>query len=74
MMTVIGLGGSDISNQMEGVERLSRASQPGGGGKRPEDMTPEELHSSLWQILTFRDSIMKRIETTVFCFCCNSRA
>ena len=66
IVAAIGLGGSDISNQMDGVERTSRASQPGGGGKKPEDMTPEELHAVLWQILTFRDSIMKKIEATVF--------
>lgn len=60
-----GVGGSDLSRQMDGVERLSRAAEPGQGGKRPEDMTPEELHAVLWQILTFRDNIMRVIETTV---------
>jgi len=26
-----------------------------GGGKKPEDMTPQELHSVLWAVLTWRD-------------------
>jgi hypothetical protein len=60
-----GVGGSDMTREMDGVERLSRAGQPGGGGKRPEDMTPEELHATLWQILVFRDNVMRTIESTV---------
>lgn len=51
----IGLGGSDLSREMDGVENLSRAGAPGGGGKKPEEMSPEELHATLWQILKFRD-------------------
>jgi len=34
-------------------------------GKKPEDMSPEELHATLWQILKFRDSVAKTIEQTV---------
>lgn len=29
---------------------------PSGGGKRPEEMTPQEMHAVLWQVLSFRDS------------------
>jgi hypothetical protein len=39
---------------MDGVESI-RAGQS-MGGKRPEDMSPQELHATLWQILKFRDS------------------
>ena len=60
-----GVGSSDMAREMDGIERLSRSGQPGQGGKKPEDMTPEELHAVLWQILTFRDNIMRTIETTV---------
>ena len=45
----------DMERQMEGVERI-RASSTQPGGKRPEDMTPQEMHAVLWQILLFRDS------------------
>lgn len=43
--TVPGMGSSDLARQMDGVERMSRAAEPGQGGKKPEDMTPEELVS-----------------------------
>lgn len=56
-----------MARQMEGIEQMSRAAQT-GQGKRPEDMTPEELHAVLWQILTFRDNVMRVIETTVSSF------
>lgn len=65
LFSIPGAGGSDMARQMDGVERLSRAGQPGSGGKRPEDMSPEELHDALWQILVFRDNVMRTIETTV---------
>jgi hypothetical protein len=39
---------------MEGIERIRAG--PAAGGKRPEDLSPQELHSILWQVLTFRDS------------------
>ncbi|KAK2461278.1 hypothetical protein APHAL10511_006805 [Amanita phalloides] len=54
-----GIGGT-VSRDMENIERV-RA----GGGKRPEDMTPQELHSTLWQVLVFRDSVMKTISQTL---------
>ncbi len=48
---------------MQSVERIRAGPQQ--GGKRPEDMTPQELHSVLWQVLTFRDSVVKKIEKTI---------
>lgn len=41
---------------MDGVERIR--AEPSQGGKRPEDMSPQEMHAALWQILKFRDSGM----------------
>lgn len=43
-----------MSRDMDAVERIRAG--PAGGGKRPEDMSPQELHAVLWQVLTFRDS------------------
>lgn len=40
-----------MSRDLESIERMRD-----GGGKRPEDMSPQELHAALWKILTFRDS------------------
>lgn len=49
-------GGMDdaMFREMENVERLRAG--PAQGGKSPDDMTLQELHSALWQILVFRDS------------------
>ena len=44
-----------MSRDLDSIERM-RDGAAGGGGKRPEDMSPQELHSALWKILTFRDS------------------
>lgn len=44
----------DITRDMEGIERIRDA--PAHGGKPPEQMSPQELHSVLWQVLSFRDS------------------
>ena len=55
---------SEMERELEGVERI-RAEPYQQGGKRPEDMTPQELHSVLWQVLTFRDSVMKKIDKTI---------
>ena len=40
---------------MDSIERI-RAEPTRPGGKKPEDMSPQEIHSVLWQVLTFRDS------------------
>ncbi|KAK0457999.1 heterokaryon incompatibility protein HET-C [Desarmillaria tabescens] len=57
-----GMGG-DMSRDMDNIERIRAG--PAQGGKRPEDMSPQELHSVLWQILSFRDSVAKKIEKTI---------
>lgn len=49
-----GSMGNTMSRDMENVERIRAG--PAQGGKRPEDMSPQELHSVLWQVLAFRDS------------------
>jgi hypothetical protein len=43
-----------MSREMENIDRIRAG--PAQGGKRPEDMSPQELHAVLWQVLTFRDS------------------
>ncbi|TBU38661.1 heterokaryon incompatibility protein HET-C [Dichomitus squalens] len=55
---------SEMERELQGVERI-RAEPYRQGGKRPEDMSPQELHSVIWQVLTFRDSVMKKIEKTI---------
>lgn len=47
-----------MAREMESVERIRASAAPGAGGKNPDDMSPQELHAVLWQVLTFRDSGM----------------
>ncbi|ORY22766.1 putative heterokaryon incompatibility protein HET-C [Naematelia encephala] len=54
--------GGDLSRDMDNITNM-RAGQP--GGMDPSTMTPQELHATLWQILSFRDSVMKKIENTI---------
>lgn len=49
-----GGSGGEMSRDMEGIERLRDA--PAYGGKPPDQLSPQELHSVLWQVLSFRDS------------------
>ncbi|KAF8518353.1 Het-C-domain-containing protein [Hysterangium stoloniferum] len=62
-MTIPGGGGGEMSREMASVEQIRAG--PAAGGKRPEDMSPQELHAVLWQVLSFRDSVVKKIEKTI---------
>ncbi|TCD71957.1 hypothetical protein EIP91_000089 [Steccherinum ochraceum] len=54
----------ELGQEMDNVERIrDSANQP--GGKRPEDMSPQELHSVLWQVLSFRDRVVKKISKII---------
>ncbi|KDQ58757.1 hypothetical protein JAAARDRAFT_128374 [Jaapia argillacea MUCL 33604] len=64
LFTLPGVDGGQMSRELESVERI-RAGATAPGGKRPEDMSPQELHAVLWQVLTFRDSVVKKIEITI---------
>ncbi|PCH35251.1 Het-C-domain-containing protein [Wolfiporia cocos MD-104 SS10] len=52
--------GNEMERELEGVERI-RAQ----GTRSPEDMSPQELHVVLWQVLTFRDSVMKKLSIII---------
>ncbi|KAG0706965.1 heterokaryon incompatibility protein Het-C-domain-containing protein [Suillus ampliporus] len=58
-----GGSGDKMGRDMEGIERMRAG--VARGDKRPEDMSPQELHSVLWQVLSFRDSVMKSISGTI---------
>ncbi|RPD61288.1 Het-C-domain-containing protein [Lentinus tigrinus ALCF2SS1-6] len=58
-----GGNGNEMAREMDSIDRIRAG--PSQGGKRPEDMTPQELHSVLWQVLTFRDSVVKKIDNTI---------
>ena len=45
--------GQDLSREMQGVEDIRSRAQNGN----PTELSPQELHRQLWQILTFRDNV-----------------
>ncbi|EJD48317.1 Het-C-domain-containing protein [Auricularia subglabra TFB-10046 SS5] len=58
-----GGGGNEMARDMDGIQKLRDG--PAQGGKKPEDLSPQELHAVLWQVLSFRDSVVKKIEKTI---------
>ncbi|KAG1862734.1 heterokaryon incompatibility protein Het-C-domain-containing protein [Suillus subalutaceus] len=58
-----GGSGDKMGRDMEGIQRMRAGIER--GNKRPGDMSPQELHSVLWQVLSFRDSVMKSISGTL---------
>jgi hypothetical protein len=52
-----------MSRDLEEMDRIRAG--PATGGKPPEEMSPQELHAVLWQVLTFRDSVVKKISKTI---------
>lgn len=57
-----GGDGDQLTREMDGVSNM-RAGQP--GGLDPSQMSPQQMHDTLWTILSFRDSVMKKIEMTI---------
>ena len=47
-------GGSEMAREMDSIERIRAG--PAQGGKPPDQLSPQETHAVLWQVLTFRDS------------------
>ncbi|KAG2341613.1 Het-C-domain-containing protein [Suillus weaverae] len=62
-LKIPGGSGDKMSRDMEGIERMRAGIEH--GDRRPEDMSPQEVHSVLWQVLSFRDSVMKSISGTI---------
>jgi hypothetical protein len=49
-----GGSGDKMERDMEGIERMRAGITR--GDRKPEDMSPQEMHAVLWQVLSFRDS------------------
>ncbi|KAK6902780.1 heterokaryon incompatibility protein HET-C [Kwoniella mangroviensis CBS 8886] len=60
--SIPGGEGNEMTRDLDNIQQM-RAGQP--GGVDPSQMSPQELHDTLWKILSFRDSVMKRIENTI---------
>jgi len=58
-----GSTGGEMSRGMDGIEKIRAG--PSQGGKKPEEMSPQELHAVLWQVLSWRDSMVKSISQTI---------
>lgn len=58
--------GQQLSREMNDISSM-RAGQP--GGVDPSQMSAQELHANLWRVLSFRDSVMKRIEVSYVGLC-----
>ncbi|KAM0755942.1 Het-C-domain-containing protein [Meredithblackwellia eburnea MCA 4105] len=56
-----GSTGSELTREMNDVENIRTRAQQGD----PATMSPQELHAQLWQVLTFRDNVVKGIERTI---------
>ncbi|PFH49561.1 hypothetical protein AMATHDRAFT_62868 [Amanita thiersii Skay4041] len=61
--SIPGEDGNEMSREMGNIERLRAG--PAQGSKRPEEMTPREIHDALWDVLIFRDSVVKKISKTI---------
>ncbi|KAH8829036.1 heterokaryon incompatibility protein HET-C [Flagelloscypha sp. PMI_526] len=57
-----GESGQDMKRELDDVARLrTNGSGMPPPGKKPEEMSPQELHAVLWKVLSFRDSVAKKI-------------
>ena len=63
LSAIPGGEGKEMSRDIDNIQRMRDSAT--AGGKKPEEMSPQELHAVLWQILTFRDSVVKKIEKTI---------
>ncbi|EDR07977.1 uncharacterized protein LACBIDRAFT_297529 [Laccaria bicolor S238N-H82] len=63
LFSLPGGADSEMSRDLDNINRIRAG--PSQGGKRPEEMSPQELHGVLWQVLTFRDSVVKKIAKTI---------
>ena len=51
--------GQSLSRDMDNVSNIRASTQD------PMNMSPQELHAVLWQVLKFRDDVSKAIERTI---------
>ncbi|KPV75411.1 uncharacterized protein RHOBADRAFT_36269 [Rhodotorula graminis WP1] len=56
-----GSSGSDLSREMGDIEDIRSRAANGS----LSELSPQELHATLWKVLTFRDNVVKGIENTI---------
>ncbi|KAI8445126.1 heterokaryon incompatibility protein Het-C-domain-containing protein [Phakopsora pachyrhizi] len=57
-------GGSGLSREMDDLSEIRGRTAPGSSFD-PANMSPQELHATLWKVLKFRDDVCKSIENTL---------
>ncbi|EGF98696.1 uncharacterized protein MELLADRAFT_76041 [Melampsora larici-populina 98AG31] len=57
-------GGSGLSREMDDLSEIRSRTAPGSGFD-PSQMSPQELHATMWKVLKFRDDVCKSIERTI---------
>jgi len=57
-------GGQDLSREFDNLSEIRSRTAPNSGFD-PAQMSPQELHSTLWKVLKFRDNVCKSIERTI---------
>lgn len=53
LLKIPGGSGGDLTRGMENCENIRIRAQ----NSDPSTMSPQELHATLWQVLTFRDNV-----------------
>jgi Heterokaryon incompatibility protein Het-C len=61
--SIPGGDGQELSRELDNVQQIRAGTAT--GGKTPEQMSPKELHATLWSVLVFRDSVAKKISKTI---------
>ncbi|GAA5857550.1 hypothetical protein JCM8547_009336 [Rhodosporidiobolus lusitaniae] len=61
LFDIPGTGGSELSREMGDIEGIRSRASTG----QLDNMSPQELHATLWKVLTFRDNVVKGIENTI---------
>ncbi|GAA6027320.1 hypothetical protein JCM8097_002590 [Rhodosporidiobolus ruineniae] len=56
-----GSSGNELSREMGDIDDIRTRASTG----QLDNMSPQELHATLWKILTFRDNVVKGIENTI---------
>ncbi|KAH9462001.1 hypothetical protein Pst134EB_005916 [Puccinia striiformis f. sp. tritici] len=59
-----GNSGNELSREFDNLSEIRNRTAPNSGFD-PAQMSPQELHATLWKVLKFRDNVCKSIERTI---------
>ncbi|KAK4705310.1 hypothetical protein P7C70_g893, partial [Phenoliferia sp. Uapishka_3] len=61
LFSLPGGTGNELTSEMRGIEDIKSRAESGNSAT----MSPQELHAQIWQVLVFRDNVVKGIERTI---------